>query len=82
MPVGSIVGKVLSCAIDTEGYFTGQAFVELKHTKEGTALWVAGIPLHEGQVKPRSRLTFGDRVMVLEAVTVVSRMPKHKRISG
>ena len=79
---GKVVGKVLSCAIDTEGYFTGQAFVEWKHTKEDTALWVAGIPLHEGEAKPRSKLTFGDRVMVLEAVTVVSRMPKRKKISG
>jgi len=27
-------------------------------------------------------MTFGDRVTGLEAITVVSRMPKHKKIAG
>jgi glycine hydroxymethyltransferase len=79
---GKVVGKVLSCAIDTDGLFTGQAFVESKYAEEGTPLWVAGIPEREHQDKPRSQLTFGDHVTGLEAVTVVSRMPKHKSING
>jgi len=79
---GKIVGMVLSCAIDSEECFTGQAFVEAKYTEEGTPLWVAGIPPREGEQKPRSKLTFGDRVMGLEAITVISRMPKHKKIAG
>jgi glycine hydroxymethyltransferase len=79
---GKVVGKVLSCAIDTEGAFTGQAFVENKYAEEGTPLWVAGVPERESEDKPRSQMTFGDRVTGLEAVTVLSRMPKHKRIAG
>ena len=79
---GKVVGKVLSCAIDTEGYFTGQAFVEWKYTEEGTPLWVAGLPERESEDKPRSQMSFGDRVTGLEAITVVSRMPKHSKISG
>jgi glycine hydroxymethyltransferase len=75
-----VVGKVLSCAIDTEGFFTGQAFVENKYTEEGTPLWVAGVPERESEDKPRSQMTFGDRVMGLEAITIVSRMPKHKKV--
>ncbi len=79
---GKVVGKVLSCAIDTEGHFTGQAFVEWKYSEEGTPLWAAGLPERESEDKPRSQMTFGDRVTGLEAITVVSRMPKHKKIAG
>jgi glycine hydroxymethyltransferase len=79
---GKVVGKVLSCAIDTEGFFTGQAFVENRYAVEGTPLWVAGIPEREREDKPRSQMTLGDHVTGLEAITVVSRMPKHKTISG
>jgi glycine hydroxymethyltransferase len=79
---GKVVGKVLSCAIDTEGYFTGQAFVEWKYTEEGTPLWVAGVPERESEDKPRSQMTFGDRVTGLEGITLVSRMPRHSKISG
>jgi glycine hydroxymethyltransferase len=79
---GKVVGKVLSCAIDTEGYFTGQAFVEWKYTEEGTPLWVAGVPARESEDKPRNQMTFGDRVTGLEAITVVSRLSKHKTIGG
>jgi glycine hydroxymethyltransferase len=79
---GKVVGKVLSCAIDTEGTFTGQAFVEWKYTEEGTPLWVAGVPEREKEDKPRSQMTFGDRVTGLEAITVLSRMPKRKKITG
>ncbi len=79
---GKVVGKVLSCAIDTDGFFTGQGFVENKYADEGTPLWVAGIPEREHEDKPRSQMTFGDRVTGLEAVTVLSRMPKHKKIKG
>ena len=77
-----VVGKVLSCAIDTDGFFTGQGFVENKYADEGTPLWVAGIPEREHEDKPRSQMTFGDRVTGLEAITVLSRMPKHKNIKG
>jgi glycine hydroxymethyltransferase len=79
---GKVVGKVLSCAIDTDGFFTGQGFVENKCADEGTPLWVAGIPEREHEDKPRSQMTFGDRVTGLEAITVLSRMPKRKKIKG
>ncbi len=76
-----VVGKVLSCAIDTEGCFTGQAFVLFKYTPEGTPLWVAGLPAHE-EDKPRNEMTFGDRVLGMETITVLSRMPKRKKSGG
>ena len=40
---------------------------------------MAGVPERESEDKPRSQMTFGDRVTGLEAITVVSRMPKHKK---
>jgi len=40
---GNRIGFVTSCAIDSERFLTGQAFVDLKYAKEGTA-----IGIHQG----------------------------------
>jgi len=52
---------VTSCAVDAERFLTGQAYVELKYAKEGTA-----IGIHQGGAvdKPST------------AAKVVSRFPK------
>ncbi len=31
---GRVIGEVTSCAVDSEGFFTGQAFIELKSAIE------------------------------------------------
>ena len=45
---GRTIGWVTSCAIDVDRYLTGQAFVELPHTAEGTPLMI-----HQGGVMDR-----------------------------
>ena len=37
---GRVVGWVTSCAIDKDGLLTGQAFLDLKSTAEGTQIFI------------------------------------------
>ncbi len=58
---GRTIGYVTSCAIDSERFLTGQAFVDLAHTAEGTPIFI-----HQGGVMDRPAT----------AAKVVSRFPK------
>jgi len=72
---GKVIGTVTSCAINTEGSLTGQAFVENKYTAEGTKLFIyQGSPKKAG--KAPADLNTGDRVTLPARVTVISRFPR------
>ncbi|MEN6410220.1 MAG: glycine cleavage system aminomethyltransferase GcvT [Anaerolineaceae bacterium] len=72
---GRVIGRVTCCAIDSEGYWTGQAFVELKYAVEGTPIFVyQGSPKSTGKVP--AELNAGDKVTLPAPATVVSRFPK------
>ncbi len=58
---GKSIGWVTSCAVDSERFLTGQAFLDLAHTAEGTPIFI-----HQGGVTDRPAT----------AATVVSRFPK------
>jgi len=58
---GQRIGWVTSCAIDSERFLTGQAYLDLKYAAEGTA-----IAIHQGGVMDRPAT----------AAKVVSRFPK------
>ncbi len=58
---GERIGFVTSCAIDSARFITGQAFVDLKYTKEGTPILI-----HQGGVMDRPA----------SAAKVVSRFAK------
>jgi glycine hydroxymethyltransferase len=58
---GERIGWVTSCAVDSERFLTGQAYLENGYTKEGTP-----IGIHQGGVMDRSAT----------AAKVVSRFPK------
>jgi glycine hydroxymethyltransferase len=72
---GRVVGSVTSCSIDSEGYLTGQAFVELNTALEGTAVMIYQ---SASKVAPKAavELKSGDRVTLPTAATIVSRYPK------
>jgi glycine hydroxymethyltransferase len=72
---GRVIGRVLSCAVDSEGYMTGQALVELKYALEGTPI---GIAAAAKEAKAAHNLKVGDRLPVADGATVVSRFPKRK----
>lgn len=72
---GRTIGVVTSCAIDSEGFLTGQALVELKSSEEGTPLLIyQSAPSSAG--KPPAELKTGDRVLLPSAAVIISRFPK------
>jgi glycine hydroxymethyltransferase len=72
---GQTIGKVTSCAIDTEGYLCGQAFIETKYAVEETTLFIYQ---SAGKVpgKAPAELILGDRIILPTPAVVVSRFPK------
>jgi glycine hydroxymethyltransferase len=71
---GRVTGYVTSCAVDQEGFLTGQAFVELKNNEPGTQLWIyQSAPDKVG--KPPAELAIGDKTTLPAPATVISRFP-------
>jgi glycine hydroxymethyltransferase len=74
---GRVVGTVTSCAIDVDGYLTGQAFVEFKSAEKGNILYIyQSAPKEVG--KALGALKPGDRVHLPSPVHVIRRFPKGK----
>jgi glycine hydroxymethyltransferase len=72
---GKVIGTVTSCAIDTEGSLTGQAYVLDKYTKEDTPILIYQSTPSSGG-KALGQLQTGDRVTLPSRATVISRYPK------
>ena len=74
---GGGVGNGTSCAVDAEGYLTGQAYVEVKSAERGSILYIyQGAPKEVG--KALGTMKAGDRVLLPSPVHVVRRFPKMK----
>lgn len=72
---GRVVGTVTSCAIDSEGYLTGQVWIDRKLAVEGTPIGVfQSAPKSAG--KAPAELKTGDRVTLPTPAVIVSRFPK------
>lgn len=72
---GKVIGRVTSCAIDREGFLTGQAFVDHKYTETGSPIFIyQGAPKKAD--KAPAELEQGDRVILPTLATVISRFPK------
>jgi glycine hydroxymethyltransferase len=72
---GKVIGWVTSCAVDGEGYLTGQAYIDLKSAEVGTTLFIyQGAPDKPGQAP--SSLKTGDRTVIPTEAVVISRFPK------
>ena len=72
---GKTIGFVTSCAVDKDGFLTGQAYLDLKSGTEGTPIFIfQGAPTTQG--KAPASLTTGDKVILPTAATVQSRFPK------
>jgi len=72
---GKVIGVVTSCAVDAEGFLTGQAYLQLKSTSEGTSIGIFQSAAREPEVAPGS-LRLGQRASVPTAATVLSRFPR------
>jgi glycine hydroxymethyltransferase len=72
---GRVIGQVTSCAVDMEGFLTGQAYIEQKSAVEGTPIAVfQSAPQAAG--KAPADLKNGDRVVLPTPALVLSRFPK------
>jgi glycine hydroxymethyltransferase len=74
-PKGRVIGTVTSCAIDREGYLTGQAVVDKKYAQDGTPVLIfQGAPKSVGKVP--AELNSGDRFTLPAPAMIASRFPK------
>ena len=72
---GKVIGVVTSCAIDTDGYLTGQAFIEEKANEEGSTIYIyQGAPDNIGKLP--NELKTGDRVKLPTPAIIISRFAK------
>jgi glycine hydroxymethyltransferase len=71
---GRTIGAVTSCAVDSGGYLTGQAYIELKYTDPGTPIYIFQSADRAQGISPAD-LSLGDRITIPTAATVIRRFP-------
>mgnify|MGYP006286222083 CR=1 FL=1 len=73
--VGRVIGRVTSCASDSEGYFTGQAFVNKRYAKKGNLVYVYQ-DVSKRRGKELTDLSYGERVALPDTATILRRFPR------
>mgnify|MGYP001195841637 CR=1 FL=1 len=72
---GKTIGKVTSCAVDSEGFLTGLAFVDMKAADEGNQIYIfQGTPKTIGKMP--SALNLGDKFTLPTLAVIISRFKK------
>ena len=72
---GKTIGVVTSCAVDSEGFLTGQMSVDIKSAEEGTPVYIyQSAPKSVG--KAPADLIIGDRFTLPTGAVIISRFPK------
>ncbi len=74
---GKVIGIVTSCAIDSEGFLTGQAFVDEKYSEEGAEIFIFQSASEKSE-KPAAMLEIGDKISLPAPAKVLSRFAKLK----
>ena len=72
---GKVIGQVTSCAVDKEGYLTGQAFLEIKSAAEGTLIYI----YQSAPTKPinaPAALKQGEKTILPTPALIVSRFQR------
>ena len=72
---GRVIGKVTSCANDSEGYFLGQAYVNKRYAKKGTLLYIYQ-DVEKRKGSELSDLSYGERVALPDTATILRRFPR------
>jgi glycine hydroxymethyltransferase len=72
---GRVIGWVTSCAVDSDGYLTGQAFIDLKSAQEGAPIYIYQSAAKEPGKAP-AELKPGDRGVLPSLALVISRFKK------
>jgi glycine hydroxymethyltransferase len=72
---GRTIGVVTSCAVDSDGFLTGQAYLDLKSSKVGTPIFIFQSAPEKASKAPAD-LIVGDKVSIPTPATVVTRFPE------
>ena len=72
---GKVIGFVTSCAVDRNGSLTGQAYLDIRSTEIGTAIYIFQSASRKQSPAPAD-LDIGDRTIIPTPATVISRFPK------
>ena len=75
---GRVVGAVTSCSIDSEGWLTGQAYVQKQHARSGTRLAVFQVDRSSWSSKPLADLKAGDRIQLHDNMVIIRRFMDKK----
>jgi glycine hydroxymethyltransferase len=71
---GRVIGVVTSCAVDSDGYLLGQAYLKREFTTEGTPIAIFQGASKKTGIAP-AELSIGDQVAIPSPATVLSRFP-------
>jgi glycine hydroxymethyltransferase len=69
---GRVIGQVTSCAVDSEGYLLGQAYLDRKYLEPGTAIGIFSGGYRGKDIEPEP----GDRLSIPTPAAVLSRFPR------
>lgn len=69
---GHTIGVVTSCALNSEGLLTGQAYIELKYNKPGTTILIFQSAPNKSSKAP-AKLIPGDKVAIPTPASVIPR---------
>ena len=72
---GKVIGWVTSCAVDGQGFLTGQAYLPLKYAEKDTPIFIYQSAPDKVGVAP-AEMKSGDKATLPSAAVVVSRFPK------
>ena len=72
---GKVIGAVTSCAIDSEEFLTGQAYIDKQYAEEGTALYVYQNSSEIDDISV-AKLAAGNRIPLPAKAVVVSRFAR------
>lgn len=76
---GKVIGHVTSCAIDSEGFLSGQAIVPENMSDPGTPLFVYQLGGGQRPIKPPDNIDLGSRLPLPDGATILTRFPEKKK---
>jgi len=76
---GKVVGRVTSCAIDSEGYLLGQAVLPLELSAPDTAVFIYQLGGGQRAIRAPSAITAGARLPIPDGATMLTRFPVRKK---
>ncbi|MBK6711853.1 MAG: glycine cleavage system aminomethyltransferase GcvT [Chloroflexi bacterium] len=76
---GKVIGKVTSCAIDSDGYLLGQAVLPEAMSGADTAVFIYQLGGGQRPIRVPDNVQTGARLPMPDAATVLTRFPSRKK---